>query len=153
VGGGEGSWSGAGPHSGNAAPGQHYEGGQGNRGCVAVTELAARIRAVLRRRSQSARAQLQVEDLVMDRLSPSVHRSGHAIDLSPKEFSLLEFLMRHSGHPVSHWLSNRGERPGRLTTTCLGTSKRQNRGLWLVLRKSAPDTAIGALPTVSYVAF
>jgi DNA-binding response OmpR family regulator len=67
----------------------------------AFTELAARIRAVLRRGSQATRAQLQVEDLVMDRLSHSVHRSGHAIDLSPKEFSLLEFLMRHSGHPVS----------------------------------------------------
>jgi DNA-binding response OmpR family regulator len=67
----------------------------------AFTELAARIRAVLRRGSQAARAQLQVEDLVMDRLSHSVHRSGHAIDLSPKEFSLLEFLMRHTGHPVS----------------------------------------------------
>jgi len=37
----------------------------------------------------------------MDRLSHSVHRSGHAIDLSPKEFSSLEFLMRHAGHPVT----------------------------------------------------
>jgi two-component system OmpR family response regulator len=67
----------------------------------AFTELAARIRAVLRRGSQAGHAQLQVEDLVMDRLSHSVHRSGHAIDLSPKEFALLEFLMRHSGHPAS----------------------------------------------------
>ena len=67
----------------------------------AFTELAARIRAVLRRGSHAARAQLQVEDLVMDRLSHSVHRSGHAIDLSPKEFALLEFLMRHAGNPVS----------------------------------------------------
>jgi len=33
-------------------------------------------------------------------LSRSVHRSGRAIDLGPKEFSLLEFLIRHSGHPV-----------------------------------------------------
>ena len=64
---------------------------------------------MLRRGSQSARAQLQVQDLVTDRLSPSVHRSGHAIALSPKEFSLLEFLMRRSGHPVSHWLSNRDD--------------------------------------------
>jgi DNA-binding response OmpR family regulator len=56
---------------------------------------------VLRRGGQTPRAQLQVEDLVMDRLSHSVQRSGHAIDLSPKEFSLLEFLMGHSGHPVS----------------------------------------------------
>jgi len=67
----------------------------------AFTELVARIRAVLRRGSHAARAQLQIEDLVMDRLSHSVHRSGHAIDLSPKEFSLLEFLMRHAGHPVT----------------------------------------------------
>ena len=37
----------------------------------------------------------------MDRISHSVHRRGHAIDLSPKEFALLEFLMRHAGHPVS----------------------------------------------------
>ena len=66
----------------------------------AFTDLAARIRAVLRRGSHATRPQLQVEDLVMDRLSHSVHRSGHAIDLSPKEFSLLEFLMRHAGNPV-----------------------------------------------------
>jgi DNA-binding response OmpR family regulator len=67
----------------------------------AFAELAARIRAVLRRGSHAMRPQLQVEDLVMDRLSHSVHRAGHAIDLSPKEFSLLEFLMAHAGHPVS----------------------------------------------------
>jgi len=67
----------------------------------AFAELAARIRAVLRRGAQASRAQLQVEDLVMDRLSHSVHRCGHAIDLSPKEFGLLEFLMRNAGHPVS----------------------------------------------------
>ena len=109
-------WSAAGFHSGNAEP-RHYVGGQGNRGGVGVTELAARIRAVLRRGSQSARARLQVEDLVMDRLSPSVHRSGHAIALSPKELSLLEFLMRHSGHPVSHWLSKSGRTACLLTTT------------------------------------
>ena len=43
----------------------------------------------------------EVDDLVMDRLGHSVQRSGHAIDLSPKEFALLEFLMRNAGHPVS----------------------------------------------------
>lgn len=67
----------------------------------AFTELAARIRAVLRRGAHAAKAQLQVEDLVMDRLSRSVRRAGRAIELSPKEFSLLEFLMHHAGHPVS----------------------------------------------------
>lgn len=67
----------------------------------AFTELAARIRAVLRRGGLAARTQLQVEDLVMDRLGHSVTRAGRAVDLSPKEFALLEFLMRHAGHPVS----------------------------------------------------
>lgn len=67
----------------------------------AFTELAARLRAVLRRGAQSNHTRLQVEDLVMDRLGHSVQRSGHAIDLSPKEFALLEFLMRHAGSPVS----------------------------------------------------
>jgi len=67
----------------------------------AFPELAARIRAVMRRGTRASRAQLQVEDLVMDRLSHSVQRSGQAIDLSPKEFGLLEFLMRNAGHPVS----------------------------------------------------
>lgn len=67
----------------------------------AFAELAARIRAVLRRGSHALSARLQVEDLVMDRLGHSVQRSGHAIELSPKEFALLEFLMRHAGHPVS----------------------------------------------------
>src|SRR5437868_10336421 len=64
-------------------------------------ELAARIRAVLRRVSYISRVQLRIEDLVMDRLSHSVHRCGRAINLSPKQFSLLELLMCHAGHPVS----------------------------------------------------
>ena len=45
-------------------------------------------------------AGLQVDDLVMDRLGHSVQRSGHAIGLSPKEFALLEFLMRNASHSV-----------------------------------------------------
>jgi len=64
-------------------------------------ELAARIRAVLRRGSRPARAILQIEDLEVDRVSHTVRRGNHNIDLSPKEFALLEFLMRHEGQPVS----------------------------------------------------
>jgi two-component system copper resistance phosphate regulon response regulator CusR len=64
-------------------------------------ELAARIRAVLRRGTRPARAILQIEDLEVDRVSHSVRRGLHSIDLSPKEFALLEFLMRHEGQPVS----------------------------------------------------
>ena len=66
-----------------------------------VAELAARIRAVVRRNNRSGRSMLQVGDLELDRISHSVQRHGHTIDLSPKEFSLLELLMRHAGQPVS----------------------------------------------------
>jgi DNA-binding response OmpR family regulator len=67
----------------------------------AFAELAARIRAVLRRGNRPARSVLQVDDLELDRVSHTVHRGGHTIELSPKEFALLEFLMRHAGQPVT----------------------------------------------------
>ena len=67
----------------------------------AFAELAARIRAVLRRGSLPARAVLKVGDLEIDRVAHVVQRGGHAIDLSPKEFALLEFLMRHEGQAVT----------------------------------------------------
>ena len=66
----------------------------------AFAELAARIRAVLRRGSRPANAVLTVEDLVVDRVSHVVKRNGREIELSPKEFGLLEFLMRHAGQAV-----------------------------------------------------
>jgi DNA-binding response OmpR family regulator len=64
-------------------------------------ELYARIRAVLRRGNRPARFMLKVDDLELDRVSHTVCRGGHVIDLSPKEFALLEFLMRQPGQPVS----------------------------------------------------
>jgi two-component system copper resistance phosphate regulon response regulator CusR len=67
----------------------------------AFAELAARIRAVLRRGNRPARAVLQIDDLELDRVSHAVRRGSHSIELSPKEFSLLEFLMRNEGRPVS----------------------------------------------------
>jgi len=66
-----------------------------------VAELAARIRAVVRRGNRSGRAVLQVNDLELDRITHGVQRQGRPIDLSPKEFSLLELLMRRAGQPVS----------------------------------------------------
>ena len=67
----------------------------------AFAELAARIRAVLRRGSRAANAVLTVADLAVDRVNHTVQRGGHTIDLSPKEFALLEFLMRNAGQPVT----------------------------------------------------
>jgi DNA-binding response OmpR family regulator len=67
----------------------------------AFAELAARIRAVLRRGSRLAQAVLKVDDLVVDRVTHDVQRGGRAIELSPKEFALLEYLMRNQGQAVS----------------------------------------------------
>jgi len=67
----------------------------------AFAELAARIRAVLRRGNRPANAILMVADLALDRVDHTVRRNGHNIELSPKEFALLEFLMRHAGQAVT----------------------------------------------------
>jgi len=67
----------------------------------AFAELAARIRAVLRRGGRPGEAVLQVADLKLDRLTHTVQRAGRSIDLSPKEFALLEFLMMRRGQRLS----------------------------------------------------
>ena len=66
------------------------------------TELLARIQAMLRRsQSFTPPTQLTVADLTMDLLSRRVTRAGKRIDLQPQEFSLLEYLMKNTGHIVS----------------------------------------------------
>jgi DNA-binding response OmpR family regulator len=67
-------------------------------------ELTARIRALLRRRSAPAEARLKVEDLVLDRIARTVQRGKHRIDLTQKEFELLEFLMERPFQPVAREL-------------------------------------------------
>jgi DNA-binding response OmpR family regulator len=64
-------------------------------------ELSARIRALLRRQGQIAESVLCVEDLVLDRVQRKVTRGGRSIELTPKEFALLEYLMRNAGHRVT----------------------------------------------------
>lgn len=66
-----------------------------------VDELRARIRALLRRESPSKSGTLQVADLVLDPASHTVHRGETQIELTAKEFSLLEYLMRHPNHLVT----------------------------------------------------
>ncbi|HXN23553.1 MAG TPA: response regulator transcription factor [Candidatus Dormibacteraeota bacterium] len=65
------------------------------------SELSARIRALLRRGIRSGDTVLRVGDLVMDRASRTVRRGSQLIELTPKEFSLLEYLMRNQGHQVT----------------------------------------------------
>ena len=68
----------------------------------AFSELLARVEALLRRgRVAGPDTRLQVGDLEMDLLSRAVHRRGQRIDLQPREFRLLEYLMRHAGQVVT----------------------------------------------------
>ncbi len=68
----------------------------------ALPELLARVQALIRRSHGTPESpRLVVGDLVLDRLTRKVERQGRAIDLRPREFALLELLMRHPGTVVS----------------------------------------------------
>ena len=68
----------------------------------AFAELLARVEALTRRgRGEGPTTKLLVADLEMDLLSRSVKRAGTKIDLQPREFRLLEFLMRHAAQVVT----------------------------------------------------
>jgi two-component system, OmpR family, copper resistance phosphate regulon response regulator CusR len=65
------------------------------------SELSARIRALLRRSHLSTQSILTVEDLKMDRVERRVSRGNRTIELTSKEFALLEYLMRNAGRRVT----------------------------------------------------
>jgi len=67
----------------------------------AFRELLARIRALLRRDSQLRPAIFEIEDLVVDSASHRVSRANHEVQLTAKEYALLEHLARHAGQLVS----------------------------------------------------
>jgi len=68
----------------------------------AFSELLARVQALVRRASRTVEpTTLAVGDLVLDLLSRQVTRGGTAVELRPREWSLLEFLMRNAGRVVS----------------------------------------------------
>jgi two-component system OmpR family response regulator len=68
----------------------------------ALAELLARVEALARRRELgSVQTVLKVGDLEMDLIAREVRRAGVEIDLQPREFQLLEFLMRHGGQSVT----------------------------------------------------
>ena len=66
----------------------------------ALAELSARLRALLRR-GAPRESVLRVADLEMDTIRRKVRRAGNAIDLKPKEYALLEILMRNSDRPLT----------------------------------------------------
>lgn len=67
----------------------------------ALPELLARVRALLHRTRSRAGSRLRVADLDLDLISRRAWRAGHLIDLAPKEFELLAYLMSNAGKVVS----------------------------------------------------
>jgi DNA-binding response OmpR family regulator len=64
-------------------------------------ELSARIRALLRRSKNQATSVIEVADLKLDRVEHRVERGGKRIELTAKEFALLEYLMRNAGRRIT----------------------------------------------------
>lgn len=68
----------------------------------AFSELLARLQALIRRATQTPEpTSLVVGDLTLDLLTREVHRAGQLIELQPREFALLEYLMRHANRPIT----------------------------------------------------
>ena len=65
------------------------------------SELSARLRALLRRGGRATNTVLCMDDLELNRVEHSVKRASRGVELTPKEFALLEYLMRNAGHDVT----------------------------------------------------
>ncbi|NUQ22227.1 MAG: response regulator transcription factor [Gemmatimonadaceae bacterium] len=70
----------------------------------AFEELLARVEALARRPRAIASSTLRVADLELDQTTREVRRKGELIELTPKEFTVLEYLMRHHGRVMSRTL-------------------------------------------------
>jgi two-component system, OmpR family, response regulator len=70
----------------------------------AFEELLARVEALSRRPRALASPTLRVADLVLDQGARELRRDGEAIELTPKEYAVLEYLMRHAGRVMSRTL-------------------------------------------------
>lgn len=68
-----------------------------------IDELMARVRALLRRAGGQCESVLQVQDLKLDTVSRKVNRSEKPIELTPREFSILEFLLYNKNRAVSRF--------------------------------------------------
>jgi two-component system OmpR family response regulator len=64
-------------------------------------ELLARVHALLRRAAPEPDVCLRVDDLVLDPRTRDVRRGEHSVDLTAKEFAILEYLLRHKGRVIS----------------------------------------------------
>ena len=66
-----------------------------------ITEVVARVRALLRRASGEHATMMQVGDLSLNVVTREATRDGHKVDLTNREFALLEYLMAHAGRVVT----------------------------------------------------
>jgi two-component system, OmpR family, copper resistance phosphate regulon response regulator CusR len=73
----------------------------------AFPELLARVRALSRRGAPETSPRLRIGDLEVDVIGRAVTRSGQALELTAREFELLEYLVRHQGHVVSREMLTR----------------------------------------------
>jgi len=67
----------------------------------ALEELLARVRALLRRPTEQQSTILSVDDLTLNTITYTVERAGKPIQLTSKEFALLEYMLRNQGRPLS----------------------------------------------------
>lgn len=67
----------------------------------AYAELQARVTALARRKTEAPETVLHLADLTLDMVARTAARDGHMLDLNPREFSLLAFLMTHQGQTVT----------------------------------------------------
>ena len=118
-----------------------------------MRELMARVNAAIRRdhvsrkiaahhQARETNGRLSVGGIVMDLASREVRRDGQLVDLRPKEYDLLEFLLRHPGQALSRdfilervWGYAYGAVRGRSTFTCIASGRRsrpipRSRGIW-----------------------
>jgi two-component system copper resistance phosphate regulon response regulator CusR len=117
----------------------------------ALPELLARIRALLRRGRPSDILRLKVADLEMDLVARRVVRGDRSIDLTGREFELLEYLLRHQGHLVSREMLARDvwKEPRRATPLDNVIDVQMAR----LRRKVDPDDAARLIHTVRGVGF
>ena len=117
----------------------------------ALPELLARIRALLRRGRPSEVFRLKVGDLELDPVARRVARADRPIDLTAREFELLEYLLRHQGHLVSREMLARDvwKEPRRATPLDNVIDVQMAR----LRRKVDPDGAARLIHTVRGVGF
>lgn len=105
-----------------------------------VEELLARVRALIRRAAGQASSLISVEDLTLDERTMKVTRDGVPIDLSPLEYRLLAYLMRHRGrvvpqHELAENVYGDSEQSSNALEVLVGRLRRKLGAGWIETRR------------------